>query len=60
MQEDQLVKVGPVPSGFRLPNLAHVVAFMEPGPVFGKPVVHILQNLSRMTRETIELFPDCF
>jgi hypothetical protein len=60
LQEDQLVKVGPVPSVFRLPNLAHVVAFMEPGPVFGKPVVHILQNLSRMTRETIESFEDCF
>jgi hypothetical protein len=60
LQEDQLVKFGPVPPGFRLPNLARVVAFMEPGPVFGKPIVHILQNLSRMTRETVESFSDCF
>jgi hypothetical protein len=42
------------------PNLAHVVAFMEPGPVFGMPVVHILRNLSTMTRNTVDCFADCF
>jgi hypothetical protein len=42
------------------PSLADAVTFMEPGPVFGKPIVHILQNLSRMTRETVQWFADCF
>jgi hypothetical protein len=58
LQEDQLMKVGPMAADFRVPNLAHAIAFMEPGPVFGKPVVHILRNLSRMTRETLKSFGD--
>ena len=33
---------------------------MEPGPVFGKPLAHTLGNLSRMTRETVDSFADCF
>jgi hypothetical protein len=57
---DAMVKVAPVPSGFVLPNLASVVAFMEPGPVFGKPIDHILRNLSNMTRQTVLTFADCF
>ncbi len=60
LQEGQLVKPGPVPPGWRLPNLAYAVTFTEPGPVFGQPVVHILQNLADMTRATIESFEDCF
>ena len=59
-QVDAMVKVAPAPSGFVLPNLATVVAFMEPGPVFGKPIDHILRNLSNMTRQTVLTFADCF
>jgi hypothetical protein len=33
---------------------------MEPGPVWGKPLDHILRNLSRMTRQTVNSFADCF
>ena len=60
LQVDAMVKVAPAPSGFVLPNLATVVAFMEPGPVFGKPIDHILRNLSNMTRQTVLTFADCF
>lgn len=60
LQDGQMLKFGPVSPAWRLPNIAHVVAFMEPGPVFGHPVVHTLQNLSNMTRETIDYFADCF
>lgn len=60
LQVDAMLKVGDPPPGFVLPNLAQEIAFMEPGPVFGKPLVHILQNLSRLTRQTVESFADCF
>jgi hypothetical protein len=60
LQVDQMIKVAPATSRMRLPSLAHAVTFMEPGPVFGKPIVHILPNLSRMTRETVQSFADCF
>ena len=33
---------------------------MEAGPVLGKPVVHILQDLNRMTRETVQSSPTVF
>ena len=59
LQTGQMIKLAPVRSQMRLPNLAHAVTFMEPGPVFGKPIVHILENLSRMTRETVDSFADC-
>jgi len=42
------------------PNFVNAVAFNEPGPVFGWPLVHILLNLSRMMRETVASFADCF
>jgi hypothetical protein len=60
LQVDALLKVANARPGFVLPNLAHEVAFMEPGPVFGHPVDHILRNLSKMTRETVSSFSDCF
>lgn len=60
LQVDAMLKVADAPPGFVLPNLAQEVAFMEPGPVFGKPLAHIVQNLSRMTRQTVESFADCF
>ena len=60
LQVDQMIKLAPATSRMRLPSLAHAVTFMEPGPVFGKPIVRILQNLSRMTRETVQSFADCF
>jgi hypothetical protein len=60
LQVDAMLKVGDAPTDFVLPNLAQEVAFLEPGPVFGKPLAHILQNLSRMTRHTVESFADCF
>lgn len=60
LQVDAMLKVGDAPHDFVLPNLAQEVAFMEPGPVFGKPLAHILQNLSRMTRQTVQSFADCF
>lgn len=60
LQVDAILKVGDARPGFVLPNLAQEVAFMEPGPVFGKPLAHILQNLSRMTQQTVESFADCF
>jgi hypothetical protein len=60
LQVGQMIKLAPATSRMRLPSLAHEVTFMEPGPVFGKPIVHILQNLSRMTRQTVQAFADCF
>jgi hypothetical protein len=60
LQEDQMIKLAPASSQMPLPSLAHALTFMEPGPVFGKPVVNILRNLSRLTRETVESFADCF
>ena len=60
LQVDIMLKVGDAPMGFVLPNLAHEVAFMEPGPTFSHPMDHILRNLSKMTRETILSFADCF
>ena len=60
LQVDAVLKVGDAPMGFMLPNLAHEVAFMEPGPVFGHPMDHILRNLSKMTRQTVLSFADCF
>ena len=60
LQVDALLKVANAGSGFVLPNLAHEAAFMEPGPAFGHPVDHILRNLSKMTRETVSSFADCF
>jgi hypothetical protein len=41
-------------------NFTNAVAFDEPGPVFGHPVVPTLQNLSDLTRDTVNLFADCF
>jgi hypothetical protein len=60
LQVDTMLKVGDAPSGFVLPNLAHEVCFMEPGPVFGHPMHHNLRNLSQMTRQTVLSFADCF
>ena len=60
LQLDAMLKVGDARPDFVLPNLAQEVAFMEPGPVFGKPLAHILENLCRMTRQTVESFVDCF
>lgn len=60
LQEDALIKIGPVGPGFVLPNLAQEVCFFEPGPVFGHPIGHILRSLSKMTRETVESFRGCF
>ena len=60
LQQDALLKVAPVGPDFVLPNLAQEVCLCEPGPVFGLPIGHILRNLSRMTRETVESFADCF
>ena len=60
LQVDAMVKVASPPPGFVLPNLANEIAFMEPGPVWGKPLDHILRTLSRMTRQTVESFADCF
>lgn len=60
LQVDAMFKVGGAPMGFVLPNLAHEVAFMEPGPVFGHPMDQILRNLSKMTRQTVLSFADCF
>lgn len=60
IQVDAMVKVQSPPNGWVLPNLANEVAFMEPGPVWGKPLDHILRNLSRMTRQTVNAFADCF
>jgi hypothetical protein len=53
-------KVASPPPEFVLPNPATEITFMEPGPVWGKPLDHILRTLSRMTRQTIEGFADCF
>jgi hypothetical protein len=39
-QRRVMIKAGPVEQGFVPPNLTSVVAFMEPGPVFGHPVDH--------------------
>lgn len=55
-----MLKMAPVSPDYELPNLAHEVAFMEPGPVFGHPMGHILSRLSKMTRQTVESFADCF
>jgi hypothetical protein len=41
-------------------NFADDVIFHESGPPSGWPLGHILQNLNKMTRETIEGFADCF
>jgi len=60
MQVDAMVKVQSPPPGWILPNLASEIAFIEPGPVWGKPLDHILRNLSRMTRQTVNTFADCF
>jgi serine/threonine protein kinase len=60
LQVDAMLKVGDARPGFVLPNLAQEVAFMEPGPVFGKPLAHILPNLSRMTHQTVASFADGF
>jgi hypothetical protein len=60
MQVDAMVKVQSPPPGWVLPNLASEIVFMEPGPVWGKPLDHILRNLSRMTRQTVNTFADCF
>jgi len=60
LQEGQMMVFGDVQPNFRLPPLAHAVAFMEPGPVFGHPIGNILRNLNAMTRETVESFADCF
>jgi hypothetical protein len=60
MQVDAMVKVQSPPREWVLPNLASEIVFMEPGPVWGKPVDHILRNLSRMTRQTVDTFADCF
>jgi hypothetical protein len=60
LQVDTMLKVGDAPMGFVLPNLAHEVAFMEPGPTYGHPMDHILRDLSKMTRETILSFADFF
>jgi len=60
LQVDALLKVADAPSGFVLPNLAQDVAFTEPGPMFGKPVVQVLRTLSCMTRKTIESVSNCF
>jgi len=61
IQQRALFILNGVPDGVGLkPNFANAVAFNEPGPVFGWPLVHILSNLSRMARETVESFADCF
>ena len=60
LQVGTMIKIAPAPPGFIPPNLASVVAFMEPSPVFGYPVDHILRNLSKMTKETVLSFADCF
>ena len=60
LQQDALLKIGPVRPDFVLPNLAQEVCFSEPGPVFGHPIGHILSNLSKLTRETLESFRGCF
>lgn len=60
MRTDMLLKVGDAPAGFVLPNLAQEVCFMEGGPVFAHPMDHILRNLSKMTRQTVLSFADCF
>jgi hypothetical protein len=60
LQVDMRLKVGDVPNGFVLPNLAHAVCFMEPGPLFGHPMDHSLRNLSQRTRQTVLSFADCF
>lgn len=41
-------------------NFADDVIFHESGPPSGWPLGHILQNLNKMTRNTIESFADCF
>lgn len=60
MQTDMLLKVGNAPPAFVLPNLAQEVCFMEGGPVFMHPMDHILRNLSKMTRQTVLSFANCF
>ena len=61
LQVDAVFLFNGVPPGrtVTMPLATHVT-FNEPGPVFGHPIVHILQNLSKMTRDTIQSFADCF
>jgi len=60
LQVDAMVKVQSPPPEWVLRNLANEVAFIEPGPVWGKPMDDILGNLSCMTRETVNTFAECF
>lgn len=60
LQVGAVVKVQSPPTGWLLPTLANEIAFMEPGPVWGKPLDHILRNLSQMTLQTVQSFADCF
>jgi hypothetical protein len=59
LQADAVLTVVPAGPSYVLPNLAQEVCFCEPGPVFGHPMTHILRNLSKMTRATVESFRDC-
>jgi hypothetical protein len=60
LQEDAVFIFSRVPPGAVVSfDFATDITFNEPGPVFGKPIVHILQNLSSMTRVTVESFADC-
>ena len=38
LQVDAMLEVASPPPAFVLPNLANEIAFMEPGPVWGKPL----------------------
>jgi len=60
VQTDMLLKVGDAPPGFVLPNLAQEICFMEGSPMFLHPMDHILRNLSKMTRQTVQSFAGCF
>jgi hypothetical protein len=60
IQTGMVLKVGDAPREFVLPNLAQEVCFMEAGPAFLQPMDHNLRHLSKMTRQTVLSFSDCF
>jgi hypothetical protein len=55
-----MLKVRDASPGYRLPGLAHTVAFMEQGPLVRQPVVPALWQLSAQIRQTVQGFADCF
>jgi hypothetical protein len=61
LQEGAMLILSNVPVDMVIaPNFINDVTFNEPGPVFGKPIVPILKNLSQMTHMTVNAFHDCF